>query len=112
MLFADLQVGDAQEVHNTSYITPSSERVLRLEVAVPAKIKDVWGVLTTEEGWKSWATPVAEYVFKVGGKLHTHYRLGAKIGDPGSIYNSVLCYVPNQMFSMKIELNETFPEKV
>jgi hypothetical protein len=36
----------AQEVHNTSYITKASERVLRIDTVVPASVENVWSAST------------------------------------------------------------------
>lgn len=101
-----------QEVKSTSFVAATGEKILCHEVIVNARVNEVWDAWTTTEGVKSWCTPVAEIELKIGGKWYTNYAVGAKIGDPGSIYNSVLGYLPMEMLSLKIKLNESFPETV
>ena len=86
------------------------ERVLRHEVIVNATIEDVWHSFTTTEGLETWAAPVIEFELKTGGKFNSNYRLGAQLGDPGTIYNTVLSYLPREMLSFKIGLTERFPK--
>lgn len=111
-LSAGVLCASAQVVKNSSFTTPSGEMVLRHEVVVSASIQNVWEAFTTLEGVKTWMVPVAEVELKHGGKYYTHYSSDARIGDPGSIYNTVLCYVPMEVFCFKVNLNEGFPEIV
>ncbi|MFB3828372.1 MAG: hypothetical protein ACE15B_16505 [Bryobacteraceae bacterium] len=102
----------AQEIRDTSFRAPNGERVQRLEFTVPATLKEVWDVISTPQGWTSFAFPVLDMELTTGGKFHSNYRAGAKPGDPGTIYNTVLAYLPMQMFAMKIGLTDAFPKEV
>ncbi|HEY2933588.1 MAG TPA: DUF6265 family protein [Acidobacteriota bacterium] len=97
------------DVVNTSYVTPAAERVLRHEVIVNTTLEDAWKALTTSEGLKSFMAPTAEVELREGGKFHSNYTVGSKLGDPGTIYNQVLSFIPMKMFSIKIGLTDQFP---
>ncbi len=113
ILYVCLLAGMAQgqEVKDTSFVAPNGERVQRLEIVVPATVRECWELVSSAEGWKSWMSPNVEMELKTGGKFHSNYRLGAKVGDPGTIYNTVLAYVPLQMLTLKIGLTDVFPKE-
>jgi len=102
-------ISHSQEARNTSYRMPSGERVLRHEIEIPAPVDSIWASFTTVEGMKTWMVPVAEIELKTGGKLETNYDPSAHIGDSLNIHNTVLCYIPRQMFSFRIGLTKNFP---
>lgn len=99
------------EVKNTSFVTPSGERVLRHETVVNAGIADVWKTLSTSEGWMTFMAPTVHMELKTGGVFDSNYHVGAKLGDPGTIHNQVLNYVPMEMFSIKVGLTDQFPQR-
>ena len=102
----------AQEVKDTSFRAPDGERVQRLEMVVPAALKEVWETVSTSRGWTTFMAPAVDMELKTGGKFLSNYRAGAKPGDPGTVYNTVLAYVPMQMFAMKVGLTDAFPKEV
>jgi hypothetical protein len=53
---------------------------------------------------------VVEFELRTGGTFHSNYQPGARVGDPGTIYNTVLSYLPQKMLSFKIGLTDRFPE--
>jgi len=97
------------QVKNSSFVSPSGERVLRHEVFVNASVSDVWKTLTTSEGWTTFMAPNVHMELKTGGAFDSNYHVGAKLGDPGTIHNQVLNYVPMEMFSIKVGLTDQFP---
>ncbi len=99
----------ASPVRTTSY-QAGGERVLRQEVVVDSTVEQVWRSFTTTEGLKTWAAPVVEFELKTGGKFYSNYTAGSHVGDPGTIYNTVLSYLPLRMMSFKIGLTNRFPE--
>lgn len=101
--------GRAPDIRNSSY-EAAGERVLRHEIIVSASVEEVWRAFTTAEGLRTWVAPVVEFELKTGGKFHSNYQPQAKVGDPGSIYNTVLSYVPLRMLTFKIGLTQAFPE--
>jgi uncharacterized protein YndB with AHSA1/START domain len=99
-------------VKNTSFVAPSGERVLRHEVTVKASLAEVWKAVTTSEGLMSFMAPVVHMELKTGGAFDSSYRVGSKLGDPGTIHNQVLNYVPLEMFSIKVNLTKQFPPRL
>jgi uncharacterized protein YndB with AHSA1/START domain len=96
---------------DTSYITKTGERVLRIEMEVPVPIDAMWRAWTTEEGLKHWVAPVVALDFKVGGSLQTNYDAQAKIGAPGTIHLGITNYLERQLITLKVNLTDTFAKK-
>ena len=101
-----------QQVKNTSYTTATGERVLRLELVIPAKKHEAWKLFSTAEGWKKWAAPVVSVDFKVGGSVLTNYDKNKAIGDPGTIRLPITNYLEGEMITLKVILNESFSQAV
>lgn len=80
----------------------NAERVLCQALVVPAPASDVWALLSTSEGWRSWAAPVADIELRSGGRLETSYNPRAAIGDPGNIHNRVLAFTPERLLVIQI----------
>ncbi len=99
------------QVKNSSFVTPAGERVLRHETTVNGSLADVWDAFTTSEGLMTFMAPVVHMELKTGGVFDSNYRVGSKLGDPGTIHNQVLNYIPMQMFSIKVGLTDQFPER-
>jgi uncharacterized protein YndB with AHSA1/START domain len=114
-LFVSLLISSTvpgQEVQNTSYVTSNGERVLRLEMVIPADKVKAWELFTTEEGWKKWATPVVSIDFRIGGQISSQYDKSKSVGDPGTIRLPVINYLEKEMITLKVNLNESFESKV
>lgn len=101
-----------QEVRNTSYITSSGEKVLRIETVIPADKKEVWRLFTTAEGWKRWAAPVVSIDFKTGGQIQTNYDKSKSIGEAGTISLPIINYLEGDMITLRVKLTESFPKQV
>jgi uncharacterized protein YndB with AHSA1/START domain len=100
----------AQTVANTSYVTPSGERVLQHQAVVDASLADVWGAFTTSEGLRGFVAPVARIDFRVGGLWEASYNPQARIGDPGNIRNEIITYVPLRLLAIRVvNAPPTFP---
>jgi len=100
-----------EQVKNTSFVSPSGERVLRHEILIKASLADVWNTVTTSEGWMSFMAPAVRMEMKTGGRFDSNYRVGGKTDDPDAIHNTVLNYVPMEMFSIKVGLTKQFPAR-
>lgn len=98
----------ATGVRNTSYEV-AGQRVLRQEGVVHANLGQVWMTCTTAEGMRTYLAPVVEFELKTGGKYETNYHPGSRIGDPGTIHNVVLAYLPQRMLAFKVGLTDRFP---
>jgi uncharacterized protein YndB with AHSA1/START domain len=100
----------AQEVHNTSYVTKSGERVLCIEAVVPASTENVWKAWTVAQELSKWIAPVVAIDLKIGGAISTNYDQKAAIGDVGTIRLPIINYIENQLITLKVNLNEKFPK--
>jgi uncharacterized protein YndB with AHSA1/START domain len=99
------------KVNNTSYITPGGEKVLRLEAILPVDIKAAWSYFTTDENIKKWMAPVAHVELRTGGYIRTNYDAKKSLDDPSSIQLGIINYLPNELLTLKVKLNGTFPSK-
>ena len=88
-----------------------SEPIVAIAV-VDAPVEQVWRAFTTREGAESWMVAHADVDLRVGGKMRTHYSKDGKLGDPGTIENTIICYDPQRMISIKnTRAPESFPFK-
>ena len=102
----------AQEVQNTSYITSTDERVLRLEFVIPVNKQEAWTLLASADGWKKWAAPVVSFDLRVGGHILTNYDKNKTVSDSGTIRLPIINYLQGEMLTLKVILNNAFSEKV
>jgi hypothetical protein len=101
----------SQEVKNTSYITSTGEKVLRLESILPVDKKTAWEYFTTDEKLKKWIAPVAHIELKTGGYIVTNYDKDKPLSDASSIRLDIINYLEGEMLTMKVKLNDTFPKQ-
>lgn len=92
---------DFKGVENTSFVEANGQRVLQLAILVPASPDKVWEALSTEAGWKTWASPTAWIDLKVGGTIETNYRAGSVKGHESNIVNRIEAYVPGRMLAIR-----------
>jgi uncharacterized protein YndB with AHSA1/START domain len=78
----------------------AQERVLRNSIVVRTTVQKAWQAMATPEGMKACCVRDAQIEMKMMGKFHTHYS--GKVGDPGTITNVILSYIPNRMFAIKL----------
>jgi len=100
-----------EEAEITSSIDSSypGELVLIQEFSVKAPLKAVWDAYTTREGWESWAVPLAEIDFRVGGYIKSNYNPDGRIGDSNTIVIHIINYVPERLITLQAEISENFP---
>src|SRR5438105_4536342 len=77
--------------------TPNIEPVVHAAV-VDASDAAVWDAFCTGPGQESWDVAHAEVDLRVGGKMRTHYSKDGKIGDEGTIEQTILSFDPYRMF--------------
>lgn len=80
---------------------PDGTRTMHLSIEVPAPAAQVWTALTTSEGWRGWAAPVAQVDFRLGGVIETSYDAAAVPGAAGNIRNEIVAFVPQRMFAIR-----------
>ena len=91
----------ANPVMDTSYVSAGGERVLEQSIVIDAPIGKVWDAFTTTTGFRSWAAPVAEVDFRLGGIIESAYDRNGRIGAPGNIKNEIVAYVPHRMLAIR-----------
>jgi uncharacterized protein YndB with AHSA1/START domain len=84
----------------------AQERVLRNSIVIRTTVEKAWQAMATSEGMKAWSVHDAQIEMKMMGKYYTHYS--GKVGDPGTITNLILSYVPNRMFVIKLGYPSNF----
>jgi uncharacterized protein YndB with AHSA1/START domain len=72
------------------------------EGIVAAPLDDVWTAFTTKDGQESWMVAHSEIDLKIGGQMRTHYDPKGSIGDTKTIVNTIICYDPKRMLSLKV----------
>jgi uncharacterized protein YndB with AHSA1/START domain len=88
----------------------NEELVLIQEFIVNVSLDSVWNAYTTEKGWESWAVPLAEIDWKVGGIIRTTYNINGVIGDSTTIVNHIINYVPHKIITLQAEITDNFPD--
>ena len=71
------------------------------EFELDAGVDEIWNAFTTTKGLRSWVAPLADIDFRVGGKWRASYNKDGKLGDDSTIENTILCYDPKRMISLK-----------
>src|SRR5262245_40680802 len=88
----------------------TEENPLVHEGIVAAPVVDVWAAFTTKEGQESWMVAHSQVELKVGGLMRTHCDPKGALGDSKTIENTIICYDPKHMISIKVSKSpEGFP---
>lgn len=85
---------------------------LSTESIIDAPVERVWEAMTTKAGWESWAVPLAEVDFRVGGTIKATYNKEEGIGGPGTITHHVLAYEPLRMYALKTDAPANAPDYI
>ncbi len=80
------------------------EKALQFEVAIPAKLDDVWRAFATEEGAQEWLWPDMTVELKEGGDWIVHFP-GGKTGG-----GTIVSFEPMQSITISALAPEQFPE--
>ena len=88
---------------------PDGTHLMTHDVVVDAPPAEVWTAISTVEGWKSWAVPVA---WASGPDLiETSYAPTAKPGDPSTIRQQILLRVPERLMVFRtVKAPAGFPD--
>jgi uncharacterized protein YndB with AHSA1/START domain len=78
------------------------ERVLCHEIVVAAPTAEVWRLIATSEGLRTWVAPVVAIELRVGGAFESSYDRNARIGDPGNIHDRVVAFAPGELLVLQI----------
>ena len=99
-----------KRVISTVDSTHIDNMILTQSFVVDVSIDSVWNAYTTEKGWESWATAIAEIDFKINGTIQTNYNKDGQIGDDSTIKLHIINYIPKRMLTLQAELNKNFPD--
>jgi len=102
----------AQTVENTSYITKTGEKVLRLESVLPIGLQEAWQLFTTDEQLQKWIAPLAHIELRTGGYIITNYDKTKSLADSSSIRLQIINYIEQQLLTLKVKLNNNFSKTV
>jgi uncharacterized protein YndB with AHSA1/START domain len=87
---------------------PDGTHLLVHETVIDAAPADIWAAISTAEGWKSWAVPVA---WSTGDIIETSYSAAATPGDPSTIRQQVLLRVPRRLMVFRtVKAPAGFPD--
>lgn len=81
------------------YVKDQSDKILRLEIIVPASLEGVWKAWTTTQGVKTFFSSDAKVELAVGGSYEIYFDLEKPYGLRGSEDCRVLSYLPMEMLS-------------
>lgn len=81
----------------------AADKILVLEVTVPAPIAVVWQAFTTSEGLSTWLTPGAVVDLREGGEWTAHFPGGSTGGG------TILSFVPEKELVLSALAPDRFP---
>ncbi|MDP3492218.1 MAG: SRPBCC domain-containing protein [Hyphomonadaceae bacterium] len=87
----------AATMSDTSFVMADGSRAIQLSGWLPASPAEVYRTITTAEGWKTWAVPVAFGGGGVGSFMETSYDPAAKPGDAGNIMQQFIALIPDRL---------------
>jgi uncharacterized protein YndB with AHSA1/START domain len=85
----------AQEVTVSTLVAADGTRTLTHEVTIPARAEAVWAAISTAEGWKTWAAPVAWA--PDADTIETSYLPSAQPGDATTIRQHIVMRIPGEL---------------
>lgn len=98
----------AEPVTVTTRIEADGSQTMSHEAMVEAPAAEVWKAVSTAEGWKRWAVPVA---WQQGDILETSYSADARPGDASTIRQHILVRVPERLMVFRtVKAPERFPD--
>lgn len=79
-----------------------TRRSTRASVELGAPPEEIFKSFMTGDGLvKLWSVAQAEVDFRIGGQIRTRYDKDKRIGEPGTITNTILAYEPDRMLAIK-----------
>ena len=94
----------AQETTSDRIPTAPGEQALRQVLEVEADLATTWVLFTTDAGVRQWMAPVGVVDLRNGGSIRTNYDPCAAPGDPGTITNRIVNFVPGRMLTLQADL--------
>ena len=91
----------AANVESSSRTASDRSRTMVHSVVIDAPVREVWGALTTPEGWQRWAVPIAWQTSRRPRIIETSYDLKARPGDPQTIRQLFVREVPYRLLEYR-----------
>ena len=77
---------------------------------IAAPVAEVWAAITTPEGWRSWAAPLARWAEGEDGIMETSYNPDELAGGPGAIWQQFVAQIPGRLLVFRtIKVPDDFP---
>ncbi len=92
---------DTIVIRDSSFKEATGQRVLQQSVIVNGSAANAWTAFTTDEGFESWAVPVAHITLGNDGMMESSYKITNKIGDPENIKNRIVAYLPEKLIVLQ-----------
>ena len=92
---------DFRNVRDETFTEANGSRVLKLSIDIDASSAKIWQLLSSTDGWRSWAVPIAWVDFAIGGVIETSYDSTSVRGRPGNIRNAIVAYVPEELLVIR-----------
>ncbi len=91
----------------------AEDRTLQHSGVIHAPASEIWKQFQTGDGIeKIWGVAHADVDFKVGGQIRTTYNAAGKLGDEGTITNTIIAYEPERMLALKSGAPENAPDYI
>ncbi len=90
---------------------PDGSFTLIHETRIPAPPEDVWRAISTPEGWRQWAVPVARWVEGEPDLMETSYDPASRPGDGSTIRQSILLRIAGRLMAFRtVKAPDGFPD--
>jgi uncharacterized protein YndB with AHSA1/START domain len=77
---------------------------------ITAPIAEVWTAISTPEGWRGWAAPLARWAEGESDVIETSYNPDELAGGPGAIWQQFVARIPGRLLVFRtIKVPDDFP---
>ena len=99
-----------QDVTVSEQRDPAGTLILSHEIVIAALSDAVWAGISTPDGWRTWAAPVARSVDRAPDLIETSYTSTAQPNDHTTIHQQILARVPDRLLIFRtVKAPEGFP---
>lgn len=100
----------AQNVTVSEQHDPAGTLILSHEIVIPAARDAVWAAISTPEGWRTWAAPVARPLVGAPDVIETSYTPTAQPNDATTIHQQILSRIPGRLLVFRtVKAPQGFP---
>lgn len=77
---------------------------------IAAPVAEVWTAISTPEGWRGWAAPLARWAEGESDVIETSYNPDELAGGPGAIWQRFVARIPGRLLVFRtIKVPDDFP---